>query len=138
MTELQGSIDFIQEHYNKTPIAFIWPGGNFTHRGVQLARYVGYHVGFTVNPRGPIMFNWVPLADQADTNRPSYLPEGQVNDPLMVLPRYWPSQVLSEVDNVRVIGKEAAAYAEQNKAIELEYYNIVCAPALGPIPALVP
>ncbi|HKJ26678.1 MAG TPA: polysaccharide deacetylase family protein [Anaerolineales bacterium] len=134
MNELQGSISFIQEHYNKTPVAFIWPGGNFTQRSVQLARYVGYHIGFTVNPRGPIMFNWVPLADQEDPQRPSYLPEGAMNDPLMVLPRYWPSQVMSEIDNVRFIGKEAAAYAEENKTIELEYYDIVCAPALGPIP----
>ncbi len=42
MTELQGSIDFIQAHYQKTPIAFVWPGGNFTQRSVQLARYAGY------------------------------------------------------------------------------------------------
>ncbi len=32
------------------------------------------------------------------------------------------------------ISQEAAAYAAQNKATELEYYNIVCAPTLGPIP----
>ena len=134
MGELQGSIDFIQQHYNKTPIAFIWPGGNFTQRGVQLARYSGYQVGFTVNPRGPIMFNWIPLADQEDPMRPSYLAEGSIGDPLMVLPRYWPTQILQEIDNVRVMGKEAAAYAQQNKAVELEFYDIVCAPSFGPIP----
>ena len=134
MGELQGSIDFIQQHYNKTPIAFIWPGGNFTQRGVQLARYSGYQVGFTVNPRGPIMFNWIPLADQEDPMRPSYLAEGSMGDPLMVLPRYWPTQILQEIDHVRVMGKEAAAYAQQNKAVELEFYDIVCAPSFGPIP----
>ncbi|MEJ2487029.1 MAG: polysaccharide deacetylase family protein [Anaerolineales bacterium] len=134
MGELQGSIDFIQQHYNKTPIAFIWPGGNFTQRGVQLARYAGYQVGFTVNPRGPIMFNWIPLADQEDPMRPSYLAEGSMGDPLMVLPRYWPTQILQEIDHVRVMGKEAAAYAQQNKAVELEFYDIVCAPSFGPIP----
>lgn len=138
MGELQGSIDFIQQHYNKTPQAFIWPGGNFTHRGVQLARFAGFRVGFTVNPRGPIMFNWVPLADQDDPMRPSYLSEGSMDDPLMVLPRYWPSQILQEVDKVRVMGKEAAAYAEANKAVELEFYDIVCAPTFGPIPDLSP
>ena len=37
---------------------------------------------------------------------------------------------------VRVIGEEAAVYAEQNKATELEYYDIVCAPTYGPIPSL--
>ena len=136
--ELQGSIDFIQQHFNKTPIAFIWPGGNFTERSVQLARETGYRVGFTVNPRGPIMFNWVPLADQDDPMRPSYLSEGSMNDPLMVLPRYWPSQILSVVDSVRVMGKEAAEHALTNKATELEYYEIVCEPALGPIPNLAP
>ena len=138
MGELQGSIEFIQQHYNKTPIAFIWPGGNFTQRGIQLARYAGYKVGFTVNPRGPIMFNWIPLADQADPMRPSYLPEGSFNDPLMVLPRYWPSQILTEIDSIRGMGKEASAYAEQNKSVELEFYNIVCAPSFGPIPNLNP
>jgi hypothetical protein len=61
-----------------------------------------------------------------------------MHDPLMVLPRYWPSQVMSEIDNVRVIGKQAAAYAEENKSTELEYYDIVCAPALGPIPTAAP
>jgi hypothetical protein len=32
------------------------------------------------------------------------------------------------------MGKEAAAYAQQNKAVELEFYDIVCAPSFGPIP----
>jgi hypothetical protein len=138
MGELQGSIDFIQQHYDKTPVAFIWPGGNFTQRGIQLARYTGYKVGFTVNPRGPIMFNWIPLADQEDPMRPSYLPEGHLNDPLMVLPRYWPIQILTEIDSILMMGKESAAYAEQNRAVELEFYDIVCEPSFGAIPNLNP
>jgi len=52
----------------------------------------------------------------------------------MVIPRYWPYQVQANLDSVRNIGKEAAAYAEQNKTTELEYYDIVCAPSLGPLP----
>jgi hypothetical protein len=80
------------------------------------------------------MYNWIPLADQQDPARPVYLPEGYVNDPRMVLPRYWPSQVRSELDTIRTIGNEAAAHAEQNKATELEYYDIMCAPTMGPIP----
>ena len=52
----------------------------------------------------------------------------------MVLPRYWPYQVQANLDIVRNIGKEAAAYAEQNKATELEYYDIMCAPTLGSNP----
>lgn len=80
------------------------------------------------------MYNWIPLADQPDPARPIYLPEGQVSDPRMVLPRYWPYQVQANLDTVRIIGKDAAAYAEQNKATELEYYDIMCASTLGPVP----
>lgn len=132
--ELQGAITNMQKYFNKTPIAIIWPGGNFGVRPVQKAREYGYRIGFTINPRGPIMYNWIPLADQQDPARPVYLPEGYVNDPRMVLPRYWPSQVRSELDTIRNIGNDAAAYAEQHKATELEYYDIMCAPTLGVIP----
>ena len=52
----------------------------------------------------------------------------------MVIPRYWPYQVSSNIDVVRQIGNQAAEYAEQNKAVELEYYDIVCAPTHGVIP----
>jgi hypothetical protein len=42
--------------------------------------------------------------------------------------------VLAQLDTIRVMGNDAADYAKQNKAIELEYYDIVCAPTYGPIP----
>jgi hypothetical protein len=132
--EFEGSIADLQANFNKTPVAIIWPGGGFGVRPVHLAREYGFRLGFTINPRGPVMYNWIPLADQPDAARPAYLPEGYVNDPRMVIPRYWPYQVRAELDNVRNIGKEAAAYAEQNKATELEFYDIVCAPTLGAIP----
>jgi hypothetical protein len=132
--ELQGAITNIQKYFHKTPIAIIWPGGGFGVRPVQFARKYGYQLGFTVNPRGPLMFNWIPLGDQADSQRPSFIPEGSVNDPLMTLPRYWPNQVLPNLDAIRVMGNQAAAYAEQNSATELEYYDIICAPTYGPIP----
>ena len=132
--ELQGSAENLQTYFNKTPVAIIWPGGNFGIRPVEFARQYGYRIGFTINPRGPIMYNWVPLADQTDPARPIYLAEGYVNDPRMVLPRYWPYQVQANLDLVRNIGQDAAAYAEQNKATELEYYEIMCAPTLGSIP----
>jgi hypothetical protein len=131
--ELQGSITNIQEYFKKTPIAIIWPGGGFGVRPVQFARKYGYRLGFTINPRGPVMFDWVPLDDQQDPARPLYLPEGGVNDPRMVLPRYWPEQVLPNLDAIRAMGEQAADYAEQNKSTELEYYDIVCAPTMGPI-----
>jgi len=137
-SELQGSMDVIQQYYGKTPIAIIWPTGEFGLRPVQMARQLGYKLGFTATPRGPIMFNWVPLADANDAGRPAYWAEGYVNDPRMVLPRYWSSDAISKLDEIRIMGNEAAAYAEQNKATELEYYDIVCAPSLGPLPTLTP
>ena len=133
-TEFEKSIADLQTNFNKTPVAIIWPGGGFGTKSLRIAREFGYRHGFTVNPRGPVMYNWIPLADQADPARPSYLPEGHLNDPRLVIPRYWPYQVRAELDNVRTLGKDAAAYAEQNKAIELEYYDILCTPTLGPLP----
>ena len=132
--EFEGSINDMQNNFNKTPVAIIWPGGSFGIRPVQFARQYGYRLGFTINPRGPVMYNWIPLADQADPARPAFLAEGYVNDPRMVIPRYWPYQVRSELDNVRNIGKDAAAYAEQKKSTELEYYDIICAPVMGALP----
>jgi hypothetical protein len=133
-SEMKGSIDAFMAHFGKKPIAYIWPGGSFTPHAAQIGRQLGYQLGFTINPRGPILFNWVPLSDKADPMRPSYLPEGAVDDPLMVLPRYWDVDARLHLDDVRKIGKEAAAYAEQNKDTELTYYDIVCAPTYGPMP----
>jgi hypothetical protein len=131
LSELQGAITNIQKYMNKTPIAYIWPGGGFTPRAAELARQVGYHLGFTVNPRGPVMYNWVPLAAEQDPGRTFEIPEGPVNDPLMVLPRYWDTDARGHLDTVAQIGEQAAAFAQQNKALELEYYDIVCAPTYG-------
>jgi hypothetical protein len=131
--ELQKQITTFQQHFNKHPIAIIWPNGFGIHPA-QIAHKLGYRLGFTENARGPVMFNWVPLAEQIDNMRPSYTQEGAVNDPLMTLPRYTPFQVHDALDKVRVIGKEAASYADQNKPAELEYYDIVCKPTYGPIP----
>jgi len=133
--ELQGSIDAFAERFGKTPIAFIWPGGGFGQRPVLAARQLGYQLGFTFNSRGPVMYNWVPLASEVDPQRPSLIPEAQIGDPLMTLPRYWPYQVSDAIDEVRIMGNEAAAYALANKAVELEYYDVVCVPTHGPLPS---
>jgi hypothetical protein len=53
----------------------------------------------------------------------------------MTIPRYWDTDARNQLDNIRAIGDQATQYAEQNKAIELEYYDIVCAPTYGPIPS---
>ena len=138
-SELQGSIDAIQKNFGKTPTAIIWPGGYFSQRSVEIARQLGYRLGFTATPRGPLMFNWVPLADAADPKRPAWsppgwVPEGAVHDPLMVLPRYWDTDAIRYLSTVIQIGQDAAAYAQANKATELEYYDILCAPTDGKIP----
>jgi hypothetical protein len=133
--ELQGSIDAFKEHFNKVPIAIIWPGGGFSARSVQLARQLGYQLGFTVNARGPLMFDWVPLGDKISTvHGPTWQPEGPINDPLMLLPRYWDTDALKHLDDIVKISQDATAYAQQNQATELEYYDILCAPTLGPLP----
>ena len=134
--ELYGSITAMQQHFNKTPIAYIWPGGGFTAHAVDIARQAGYQLGFTDLPRGPLMFNWVPLADATDPNRPLYLEEGTVNDPLMVLPRYWDTDASTHIDQVRQIGQQAAAQAEQDRMVEMEYYNSACVNVTGPMPTL--
>jgi hypothetical protein len=132
-SELFGSISFIKEKFGTTPIAYIWPGGSFTKHAVEVARQAGYRLGFTINPRGPVMFNWVPLSDTKDPMRPSYIPEGAVNDPLMVLPRYWSTDAASRIDEVINIGDAAVAQAAANRDTELLYYDIMCKDTLGPI-----
>ncbi|MBI5822648.1 MAG: polysaccharide deacetylase family protein [Chloroflexi bacterium] len=133
-SEMGGAISSIQKYMNKTPIAYIWPGGGFSKRAVEIGTQLGYKLGFTVNPRGPVMYNWVPQADAINDANPYAIPETPAGNPLMTLPRYWSTDARENIDSVRVIGEEAAAYAEQNKAIELEYYDIVCAPTYGAIP----
>ncbi len=133
-SEMGGAIRSLQKYMNKTPIAYIWPGGGFTQRAVELGTQLGYKLGFTVNERGPIMYNWIPQADAVSAANPIALPEVPAGNPLMTLPRYWSANVSQHIDETRLIGKEAADYAEQNKATELEYYDIVCAPTYGVIP----
>lgn len=133
--ELGKPFEMMQKYFNKTPIAYIWPGGGFTPRAVQIAREFDYLLGFTVNPRGPLMFNWIPQAQEADPARPSYIPEASSSDPLMTLPRYWSPDARNHIDRVRQIGAAAAEYAEAVREIELDYYDIVCAPAYGAMPA---
>ena len=135
MGEMGGAITSLQKYMNKTPIAYIWPGGGFSARAAEVGIQLGYKLGFTVNPRGPVMYNWIPQADTVNQANPMAIPEMPANNPLMTIPRYWDTDARNKLDTVRAISEQAAQYAEQNKAIELEYYDIVCAPAYGPIPA---
>ncbi|MDO8754043.1 MAG: hypothetical protein Q7J80_09145, partial [Anaerolineales bacterium] len=133
--ELQGSLNGFARQFGKTPIAFIWPNGGIGLRPVTAARLLGYQLGFTANSRGPVMYNWIPLADEIDPERPDYIPEGQINDPLMTLPRYSSDQAYNAIDQVRAIGDEAAAHAQTNRELEYQYYEMVCRETYGPIPA---
>jgi hypothetical protein len=135
MGEMGGAITSLQKYMNKTPIAYIWPGGGFSARAAEVGIQLGYKLGFTVNPRGPVMYNWIPQADTVNQANPMAIPEMPANNPLMTIPRYWDTDARNKLDTVRAISEQAAQYAEQNKAIELEYYDIVCAPTYGPIPA---
>ena len=132
--ELKGSITAFADRYAKNPIAVIWPGGGFGQRPAEAARILGYQLGFTSNSRGPVMYNWVPLADEIDPARPTYIPEEYIHDPLMTLPRYSQDQVLDVIDQVRLTGNEAAEFAKNNKAAEFEYYDTVCQPIYGRMP----
>ncbi|MCC6261398.1 MAG: polysaccharide deacetylase family protein [Anaerolineales bacterium] len=134
MGEMNGVIASFQKYFNKKPIAYIWPGGGFSARAVEIGTQLGYKLGFTVNPRGPVMYNWIPQADAVNQDNPFAIPETPAGNPLMTIPRYWAPNARDALDSVRQIGEQAAAYAEQNKAIELEYYDIVCAPTYGTLP----
>ena len=133
--ELQGSWNGFANIYGKNPIAIIWPNGGFGFRPIEAARQLRFKLGFTANTRGPIMYNWIPLADVDDPQRPEYIPEGLINDPLMTLPTYSADEAIDAIDIVRIIGEEAALYAELNKDAEIFYYENICEPEYSPIPS---
>jgi hypothetical protein len=132
--ELQGSLSGFADQFGKTPTAIIWPNGGFGIRPVEAARQLRFKLGFTANPRGPVMYNWIPLADVVDPERPDLIPEGGIGDPLMTLPVYPAEEALSAIDTARAIGKAAADYALTNKDAEYKYYEVVCEEEYGPMP----
>ncbi len=133
--ELGKPFEMMEKYFGKAPIAYIWPGGGFTPRAVELMHEYDYLLGFTINPRGPVMYNWVPQAEVSDPNRPSYLPEVPAGNPLFTLPRYWSNSSLKYIPIVTQISAQASQYAQSMRETELDYYNIVCAAQYGEIPA---
>ena len=133
--ELQNALDGFADQFGKTPTAVIWPNGGFGFRPVEAARQLRYKLGFTGNARGPIMYNWVPLANNIDPERPGFIPEAQINDPLMTLPTYSPNEALLAIDIVRAIGKTASDYAYAGENAERSYYEAVCEAGFGPLPS---
>jgi hypothetical protein len=114
--EIWNSTSVLADHFGKRPIAFIWPGGNFTPLSVEVARQGGYELGFSAYSRGPLLFNWIPLGEE----------ERAVHDPLMVLPRAWSSAANVNLDEAVKISEQAAAYAETNFAVEAAWYKTYC------------
>lgn len=114
--EITTPITMFQERFNKRPIAYIWPGGGFSQKGVDIARESGYELGFTVFDRGPLMFNWIPQGPE----------ESYISDPRMVLPRFWSYAVLYQLEDILKVAEEAKASAQQNRAVELDWYRIYC------------
>jgi hypothetical protein len=120
-SEILDSTAVLEQHFGVRPIAFIWPGGDFTPFSVQVAHEGDYQLGFTAYSRGPIMFNWVPQGQ----------PEREINDPLMLLPRAWSSAANNNLDQARQISEQAVAFAEQNFAAEAAWYHTYCGGELG-------
>ncbi len=114
--EIYGPIQAFMDHLGYRPTAFIWPGGDFTLKTVQDVRQAGYEVGFSSYSRGPVMFNWVPLGAE----------EREMNDPLLVLPRYWSTAAYVNLDDAVNYANQAIAFAQQNEQSELDYYNTYC------------
>lgn len=114
--EIWNSTQVLEDHFGKRPIAFIWPGGNFTSLSVQVARQGGFELGFSAYSRGPLLFNWIPLGEE----------ERAVNDPLMVLPRAWSSSVNVNLDEALRISEQAKVFAESNFPAEAAWYKTYC------------
>jgi len=120
--ELYGPFPYFEEHFGYRPIAFIWPGGNFTRYAVRVARQAGYRIGFTVYQNGPVMFNWVPLRKE----------DGAMKDPLLVLPRYRPNLVKEELSKAIEIGEQARKEALDHYPQEAAWYQQHCGGQLPP------
>lgn len=132
--ELQGSLTGFADQFGKTPTAILWPNGGFGMRPIEAARQLRFKLGFTNNARGPIMYNWVPLGDAVDLERPDLTPEGLIDEPLMTLPTYSPQEALEAIDTARAVGKAAGEFAQANKEAEYKYYEVVCEEEYGPMP----
>lgn len=122
--EIGGSIPILEEHFNQVPIVYVWPGGNYTQTGLDVAHEAGFELGFTVHSRGPLAFNWIPQGAE----------ELAYGDPLLLLPRFWSSAALLNLRQTAEIGDAAWAFAQQNYADEAAWYAANCGGELPPQP----
>ena len=114
--ELYGPFPYFEEHFGYRPVAFIWPGGNYTPYAVRVAREAGYRIGFTIFPNGPVMFNWIPLQKA----------ERKVGDPLLLLPRYHANSVKEQLPIAVEMGEKAKAQALAHYPQEAAWYREHC------------
>jgi hypothetical protein len=126
--EIWDSTPVIEANFGTSPLAFIWPGGNFSASAVQIARQGGYRLGFTAYSRGPLMFNWVPQGEL----------EQAIADPLMLLPRAWSNSVNVNLDEALRISQEAVEAAKEQYPAEAAYYQTYCGAELPPLESIFP
>ncbi len=119
--EIWDSTTVLAANFGRRPLAFIWPGGNFTALSVSIARQGGYQLGFSAFSRGPILFNWVPQG----------APERDINDPLMLLPRAWSNSMPVNIDQALKISEQARQQAELSFPAEADYYQTYCGGTLA-------
>ena len=121
--EIEGAIPILKDHFGHRPIAYIWPGGNYTELGIQIAHEAGLDLGFTIWPRGPIQFNWIPQGED----------ERSYNDPLMLLPRFWDTAAVLNLEQTAEIGDAAQEFAKENHAAEAAWFSQNCIGELPPL-----
>lgn len=121
--EIAESVPLLKQHFANSPLAYIWPGGNYTPLGVQVAHEAGFELGFTIHARGPLLFNWIPQGEK----------ELAYNDPLMLLPRFWDTAALLNLEQTAQLGDAAQAFARENYAVEATWFSQNCG---GELPEL--
>lgn len=121
--EIWGSIPVFEQHFGTRPLAFIWPGGNYTAKAINFAREAEFEIGFTIHSRGPILFNAIPQGEQ----------EIAFGDPLMTLPRFWSSAALLNLDQSVSASKEALSFAIENYSAEADWFSQNCGAELSPL-----
>ncbi|MEW6717072.1 MAG: polysaccharide deacetylase family protein [Chloroflexota bacterium] len=114
--ELFNPIPVLEAHFGTRPIAIIWPGGNFTQLAVRIAREAEYELGFSTHSRGPLMFNWIPLGEA----------ERNIQDSLMVLPRFWSTSAILNLEQAANINQTAYSFALSNYQNEASWYRTYC------------
>lgn len=122
--EIHSPIPILIEHFGYRPIAFIWPGGNFTKKSIQTAHEAGYQIAFSAYAHGPLMYNWIPQTEE----------EILLGDPLMTLPRYWSPVAWRNLDETITVAESARAFAADQYPIESEWYRQSCGGELPPSP----